>query len=213
MTEKKRRGIDPTATKNNILKHAKALFVERGFSGTSMRDIANAAGMGQSMISHHFGSKEELWVKIKNEYFDNYVSQINECNLKACSPHRYRDELRNFIDKRINYFKKEPGIVRMMTWQSLENLQNVAVASPDVYKLVNDLVSDLEKAQEDGEIRDDIEAVYIMTFIFIVTKAWFQNNIMWALTEKHKDRDISPDQELDGYIDAIKKILDGGLFV
>lgn len=207
---KKKRGIDATKTKEKILYHANALFVKKGFNGTSMRDIAGSAGLSQSMISHHFGSKQELWDKIQAMHFDDYVHQLQECDLKQCS-NDYRDELLCFMNKRIDYFDKHPEIVRMMTWQSLDGVKPM----PDHvgYKLLADFIHDLELAQRHGEIRQDIEAAYIGIFILIVTKAWFQHNIMWLLTNKHKDKTISPRQELDGYVDAITKILDEGIFV
>jgi TetR/AcrR family transcriptional regulator, regulator of cefoperazone and chloramphenicol sensitivity len=36
------------------------LFAERGVAGTSVRDIAEAAGVTAGLITHHFGSKERL---------------------------------------------------------------------------------------------------------------------------------------------------------
>jgi TetR/AcrR family transcriptional regulator, regulator of cefoperazone and chloramphenicol sensitivity len=36
------------------------LFAERGVGGTTVRDIARAAGVSAGLIRHHFGSKEEL---------------------------------------------------------------------------------------------------------------------------------------------------------
>ena len=36
------------------------LFTERGIDGTSIRDIAAAAGVSSGLIRHHFGSKEAL---------------------------------------------------------------------------------------------------------------------------------------------------------
>ena len=41
---------------------ARQLFRERGFDGTTLRAIADRAGMGASSIYRHFRSKEELLV-------------------------------------------------------------------------------------------------------------------------------------------------------
>lgn len=43
-----------------ILEAAERLFAERGFDGTSVRDIAAEAGVNLAMISYYFGSKEGL---------------------------------------------------------------------------------------------------------------------------------------------------------
>ena len=48
----------------NLLKSAEILFAEKGFSGTSTREIAKKANANISMISYYFGSKEKLYEKI-----------------------------------------------------------------------------------------------------------------------------------------------------
>ena len=43
-----------------ILQVAEQLFAEKGFDGTSVRDIAKIANINVAMISYYFGSKEKL---------------------------------------------------------------------------------------------------------------------------------------------------------
>lgn len=43
-----------------IIKVAERLFADKGFAGTSVRDIAQEANVNVSMISYYFGSKEKL---------------------------------------------------------------------------------------------------------------------------------------------------------
>ncbi|KFF25545.1 TetR/AcrR family transcriptional regulator [Chryseobacterium vrystaatense] len=48
----------------NILFAAEKLFAEKGFEGTSTREISKAANVNISMISYYFGSKEKLYEKL-----------------------------------------------------------------------------------------------------------------------------------------------------
>ncbi|WP_343610689.1 TetR/AcrR family transcriptional regulator [Chryseobacterium oranimense] len=48
----------------NILFAAEKLFAEKGFDGTSTREISKAANVNISMISYYFGSKEKLYEKL-----------------------------------------------------------------------------------------------------------------------------------------------------
>ncbi len=43
-----------------IMKKAEKLFAEKGYNGTSVRDIAEKAGINLAMVSYYFGSKEKL---------------------------------------------------------------------------------------------------------------------------------------------------------
>src|SRR5450432_3802460 len=47
-----------------LLDSAEMLFSRKGFDGTSVRDIAEAAGINTAMISYYFGSKEKLMEEI-----------------------------------------------------------------------------------------------------------------------------------------------------
>src|SRR5690606_27657654 len=50
-----------TLTKEKILDAAESLFVQRGYYGTSLRDISKAAGVQLALAHYHFGSKEDLF--------------------------------------------------------------------------------------------------------------------------------------------------------
>ncbi len=43
-----------------IMETAETLFAEKGFNGTSVRDIADKAQINLAMVSYYFGSKEKL---------------------------------------------------------------------------------------------------------------------------------------------------------
>ena len=55
-----------------ILTTAEKLFANKGFDGTSIRDIAEEAGVNIDMISYYFGSKEKLMETI----FKDRTNQI-----------------------------------------------------------------------------------------------------------------------------------------
>jgi AcrR family transcriptional regulator len=54
------RGGDGGDTRERILAAAAALFAESGYRGTSMVSVAEAAGLSQTGLLHHFPSKELL---------------------------------------------------------------------------------------------------------------------------------------------------------
>ena len=51
------------ATRGEIFTAAHALFLERGFAGTPVRDIAAAAGVDPALVIRYFGSKELLFLE------------------------------------------------------------------------------------------------------------------------------------------------------
>ena len=47
-----------------LLRSARRTFAKRGFAASSVREIARDAGVDPALISHHFGSKEALWIAV-----------------------------------------------------------------------------------------------------------------------------------------------------
>ena len=55
------KGVTADATRERILDSAEALFADGGYEGTSIRDIADGAGVGIAVVGYHFGPKEDLF--------------------------------------------------------------------------------------------------------------------------------------------------------
>lgn len=64
MTEETPRG---ERTRTEILQAASTLFIKHGFHGTSMRQIAEQAGIALGGIYNHFSSKEDIFIAVAIE--------------------------------------------------------------------------------------------------------------------------------------------------
>ncbi|MGI9120817.1 MAG: TetR/AcrR family transcriptional regulator, partial [Acidimicrobiales bacterium] len=60
---------DLDASRAAILDVAESVFAERGFDGTSMQDIATAAGVSRGMPGYAFGSKASLYEAVLDRAF------------------------------------------------------------------------------------------------------------------------------------------------
>ncbi|WP_406487239.1 TetR/AcrR family transcriptional regulator [Streptomyces phaeochromogenes] len=56
------RGNPPT--RESIVSAARALFLERGYRGTTLRAVAGAVGVDPALIAYHFGSKKSLFADV-----------------------------------------------------------------------------------------------------------------------------------------------------
>lgn len=71
----------------HILSVAEALFASKGFEGTSVRDIAQAAEINVAMISYYFGSKEKLLYGLIEERAERSSLMLKKLNKnKTMSP-------------------------------------------------------------------------------------------------------------------------------
>jgi AcrR family transcriptional regulator len=56
----------PSQSREQILKSARDLFAERGYTGTTVRAVAAAAGVQPGLLHHFFGGKEQLYREALN---------------------------------------------------------------------------------------------------------------------------------------------------
>src|SRR2546430_10753050 len=56
-------------SRSQIMEAALKLFSHRGYGATSVRDIAEAAGVSKGNVYHHFPDKETLFRALLDQYF------------------------------------------------------------------------------------------------------------------------------------------------
>ena len=92
-----RRSVRPvtSARRDAMLGLAAELFAEKGFRATTVRDIADAAGVLSGSLYHHFDSKESIVDKLLSEFLTDLVAQYQQVLAAGAAP---RDTLERFIE-------------------------------------------------------------------------------------------------------------------
>jgi len=65
-------------TRESILAAAQRLFTERGFDGTSLRQIADAVGTTKAAVYYHFPAKEHLLLELTRPWLDAMSALVTE---------------------------------------------------------------------------------------------------------------------------------------
>jgi len=78
------KNLQAEATMNRLVQQAMRLFLEKGYHGTSIDDITQAAGLTKGALYWHFKSKEDLLKKIVDEFekhfLDGLIRAVEEVN-------------------------------------------------------------------------------------------------------------------------------------
>lgn len=64
------RNKHPEETVQKILDVSMALFLEKGYEHTTIQDIVDALGMSKGAVYHHFKSKEDIYDRISDTYYE-----------------------------------------------------------------------------------------------------------------------------------------------
>ncbi|MCK9617214.1 MAG: TetR/AcrR family transcriptional regulator [Lentimicrobiaceae bacterium] len=63
-------------TETQIMEAAKKVFLEKGFDGTRMQNIADVAQINKSLLHYYYRSKEKLFDAVFNDTFSKFVPQV-----------------------------------------------------------------------------------------------------------------------------------------
>ncbi|SFQ07440.1 forespore capture DNA-binding protein RefZ [Salibacterium halotolerans] len=69
-------------TRGRIIQEAAVLFTNRGFDGTSVRDIAGRTGVNLSLISYYFGGKQGLLEALVVDFLEGYMAHLEDISIR-----------------------------------------------------------------------------------------------------------------------------------
>ncbi|HEX8637784.1 MAG TPA: TetR/AcrR family transcriptional regulator [Pyrinomonadaceae bacterium] len=168
-----------------ILHVAMRLFSEKGFSGTTTKEIAQRAGVSEAMVFRHFANKDELYSAILDHKAckRNYQSPFDEVADKMAA----NDDFGVFYTMASNalaHHEEDCDFLRLMMHSALENhdLARIFFESfiTEVYIRLGDYI---RRRQADGEFREIEPKVAVRAFIGMFVHHSL-NNILWDKEQK-----------------------------
>jgi AcrR family transcriptional regulator len=136
------RQIDPERSRRALLDAALEEFAADGFAGTTVRAIADRAGVSKDLISYHFGSKAGLYREVQRQWLEREST--------------FRDPGLPLADLAARYLKdaiSDPRPIRLLAWRGLSG---DAEQPPDLAPESEDLTTMVSR-QQSGEIARDID--------------------------------------------------------
>ncbi len=106
--------------KDSIIKTAAKLFKEKGFSATSMREIADKVGVEAASLYNHIKNKNEILNIICFDVANMFNQNINEIEISSLTTLEKVEKLLRFhIDGMLSYF--DEVYVSDREWKHLDN--------------------------------------------------------------------------------------------
>lgn len=168
-------------TKNKILDAAQEVFIQKGFAGASISQIARAAQINQSLIYHHFKSKEDLWICVKKYCVDEATK-----NFQAIRHDTLENFVNDLVDVRFSVYTHK-SMRMLIHWQALE---------PDVSQFYNhhmpphplfDISTQIKALQEKKLIRQDHDYQVLSGLVFSLTSyVFFDFSDAYSLSKKQE---------------------------
>jgi AcrR family transcriptional regulator len=171
-----------------ILDEAAKLFKQKGFGGTSMRDLAREVGMEAASMYNHIKSKDEILDLICTRIAETYISQLAEIQATEAS---YADKIKALIRLHIRLMIEDGAAVSVANhdWKYLPEPQLTAFkqARHNYEKGFAALI-------EQGIAAGEFQPVNVSVALFTILSA-----VRWVELWYRPGRELTP-EELEDHI-------------
>lgn len=141
----------PGDVPHHILQEATRLFVERGYHGLSMREIAEAVGVSKAGLYYYFKDKEDLFLAILLGNLDRLDRILQEARQAPTA----RQQIERFVRAIFEWAPEERAIIRLAS-QEMEHLSQHGLAEfSRLYytKFIGQVQAILAEGIQRGELR------------------------------------------------------------
>ncbi len=159
-----------------MLQVAQVLFAERGYRGTSLRDIAKRIGIKAPSLLHHFPSKQQLYLAVLDKMFESLEDAANAI---AWGRESRQERMRQAVGDTIDFIASHQDFVRIM-WKEMADESGVGrqVLKRRLPPLFSTAVNFIFRGQRDGEFRAEVDPLHFMWSLNSITIGYFTTATM-----------------------------------
>src|SRR5699024_7926691 len=113
--------VTTNPTKQKVIDAASSLFFQKGFHGTSVRDIADKAAVNVSLISYYFKNKQGLLEYAVIHYYDSFIEtmeQTIEKHKEDTDLNKCKILIHQILDFKMEYYQLTAFINRELSLDS-----------------------------------------------------------------------------------------------
>lgn len=163
-----------------ILVVAVRLFSERGFRGTTTKEIAQAAGVSEAMVFRHFATKEELYAAILDHKACSSGTNFDPAVMAADAIARKDDRavFESLALGALQYHEKDPEFQRLLLHSALEKHELSQMFFDQFVRRVYEFLGGyIRERQREGALIEIDPAIMVRSFIGMVMHHSLNNNL------------------------------------
>lgn len=150
--------------RDELLELAATLFAERGMRATTVRDIADAAGILSGSLYHHFDSKESMVDEILRGFLDELFDSYHKIVAEGLGP---RETLEGLVVASFEAIDRSHSAVAIYQDEAkhlvgTERFEYITERNSEFRELWNGVV---ERGIADGSFRPDVDVELVYRFM------------------------------------------------
>jgi len=156
-----------------ILEAALDVFSQHGFRGSTIDQIAEAAGMSKPNLLYYFGRKEDIHKTLIERLLDTWLAPLEEMDPDG-DP---MPEIRSYIRRKLEMARDYPRESRLFANELLQGAPRILdLLEVNLKNLVDEKAKVIQKWMDDGKLRQ--ADPYHLIFA------------IWATTQHYADFDV-----------------------
>lgn len=170
------------SSRQALIQAGKSLFAQKGFDGTTVREISAQADVNLCLVSYHFQGKEGLYRTCLEQFGQARLASARRLLKEPTNAKEFRDGLKNFVDEFFQSYLEDPEAARLIH----RELDRHCGLSLDIFretflKAYETLVDFFRAAQEAGVVAKDCDCRIASSSVYAAVVHFTRNDWMSAL--------------------------------
>jgi len=166
------------------------LFAQKGYRATTVREIADAAGILSGSLYHHFDSKESIGDEILSSFINEVLADYRGAVASAAGP---RAAIEQIVRSTSLTLARHRAALAMLQndWSYFAAQPRFAYLPKALREIERTWVTQLEAGKESGLFRADLDTK--LTYRLL-------RDVLWIPEQWRRTRGYSTDQVVDAFL-------------
>jgi AcrR family transcriptional regulator len=169
---------------------AAELFAQKGYRATTVREIADAAGILSGSLYHHFDSKESIGDEILSGFINDVLVNYRAAVVEASDP---RAALEQIVRTTSHTLSRHRAALTMLQndWNHFASQPRFAYLPKALREIERIWITQLEAGKQAGLFRADLDAK--LTYRLL-------QDVLWIPAQWRRTHGYSSEQVIDGFL-------------
>jgi AcrR family transcriptional regulator len=179
-----------SARRDDVVRLAGQLFAEKGYRGTTVREIADAAGILSGSLYHHFDSKESIGDEILAGFLDQVRADYEDALSSGGDPRSVLEQIVRTTSKTLATNRTALSMLRN-DWTYFNTHPRFGYLRNALREFEQAWISQLERGVAGGAFRPDLDSR--LTYRLL-------RDVLWIPAAWHRSGGYSTDQVVDAFL-------------
>ena len=166
------------------------LFAEKGYRATTVREIADAAGILSGSLYHHFDSKESIGDEILSGFINEVLADYRAAVASGGNPQAVIEQIVRSTSRTLSQHRAALAMLQN-DWSYFSTQPRFADLPTALREIERIWISQLELGKEAGLFRPDLDAK--LTYRLM-------RDVLWIPAQWRRTGGYTTDQVVDGFL-------------